>query len=253
MDSKLKTFCIIIPVYNNQSTIASVIEQVLGYCQDIIVVNDGSTDNTVSILETERLSHPGRVSIVSYTKNRGKGYAITKGFQAALQKGYRYAVTMDADGQHYAHNLPHFEQAIINNPDSLIVGARNLNAPGMPKKNTFANRFSNFWFSVQTLQRLPDTQTGYRLYPLERLGRIHLCGSRYEAELELLVRAAWRGIRLLPITIDVYYPQERVSHFRPVLDFTRISILNTILCIFAIIYGYPSILIHRICRKSPNK
>lgn len=251
MDNISDTFCVIIPVFNNQRSIGSVIEQVLAYVKDIIVVNDGSTDNTYSVIETAHFSHPKRVTVVSYRKNRGKGHAITQGFRTALQKGYRYAVTLDADGQHYAHNLPFFEQAVKQNQDTLIVGARNLNALNMPQKNTFANRFSNFWFTVQTLKRLPDTQTGYRLYPLEHLGRIHLFSSRYEAELELLVRAAWRGIKLESIPVDVYYPAvgQRVTHFRPGIDFIRISILNTILCIFAIIYGYPRCLLRRLFGK----
>lgn len=251
MDSLSETFCVIIPVFNNQRSIGSVIEQVLAYVKDVIVVNDGSTDQTGAVIETARLSHPNRVTVVSYRKNRGKGHAITQGFRAALQKGYRYAVTLDADGQHYAHNLPFFEQTVRQNPGTLIVGSRNLNALNMPQKNTFANRFSNFWFALQTFKRLPDTQTGYRLYPLEHLGGIHLFSSRYEAELELLVRAAWRGIDIKSIPVDVYYPaaNQRVTHFRPGIDFIRISILNTILCIFAIIYGYPRCLLRSLFGK----
>ena len=121
----------------------------------------------------------------------------------------------------------------------------------MPAGNTFANKFSNFWFKVQTCKSLPDTQTGYRLYPLKQMGTMWWVTSRYEAELEMLVFAAWHGIKLVPVSINVYYPPvgERVSHFRPGMDFFRISVLNTVLCVLAVLYGGPRMLISRIFFK----
>jgi hypothetical protein len=112
----------------------------------------------------------------------------------------------------------------------------------MPAKNSFANKFSNFWFTVQTAYRLRDTQNGFRLYPLSAMKGLHPLSSRYEAELEMLVRAAWKGIRIIPVPTLVYYPLEgeRISHFRPGMDFFRISVLNTLLTLLAIVYGYPS-------------
>lgn len=240
--------CIIIPTYNNESTIKVVIEQCLEWTDSIIVVNDGSTDRTQSLIDPYR---DYGVQIISYDSNRGKGYALRRAFTYALQQQYRYAISMDADGQHFASDIPRFINALTYNPGSLIIGSRNLKADGMPRGNTFANRFSNFWFSVQTLQYIPDTQTGYRLYPLDRMANLWWLTSRYEAELELLVYAAWHGIKLIPVQIHVYYPPqgERVSHFRPFTDFVRISILNTILCILAIIYGIPSICIHKLMSR----
>ena len=141
-------------------------------------------------------------------------------------------------------------------PSFLIPeDSRNIAAENMPASNTFANKFSNFWFQVQTLQFLPDTQSGYRLYPLRRMGSLWWMTSRYEAELEMLVFAAWHGIKLIPIPISVYYPpaNERVSHFRPKIDFLRISIVNTVLCVLAIVYGGPRMLISRLVNKMNNK
>ena len=181
----------------------------------------------------------------------GKGKALTSGFQAAMERGFRYAITMDADGQHYASDLPAFAEALATHPDTLIVGSRQFGLPNMPQKSSFANKFSNFWFTVQTGKKLPDTQTGYRLYPLNKMGKMKLLSSRYEAELALLVRSAWRGIDIMPIPINVYYPpkEERVSHFRPGMDFFRISVLNTFFTFAAILYGYPSMLYHLIKKK----
>ena len=108
-------------------------------------------------------------------------------------------------------------QAAARRPGSLVVGSRDLAANGMPVRNTMANRFSNFWFRLQTGIRLPDTQTGFRLYPLCRMGSLWWLTARYEAELELLVWAAWRGIPLVPVPVRVWYPpeEERVSHSGP--------------------------------------
>jgi uncharacterized protein (DUF2062 family) len=122
-----------------------------------------------------------------------------------------------------------------------LIGARNLAADNMPSKNTFANKFSNFWYKVETGQTLSDTQSGYRLYPLEKLQKIYFITRRYEFEVEIIVRAAWRGVNVENIPIKVYYPpvEERVSHFRPLQDFTRISILNTVLVLYALLIYYP--------------
>jgi 1-acyl-sn-glycerol-3-phosphate acyltransferase len=155
--------------------------------------------------------------------------------------GFSYAVTLDSDGQHEPKDIPLFLQANQQHPGALILGSRNLDGVERSKGSSFANKFSNFWFYIQTGRNLPDTQTGYRLYPLKKLHGLCLLTSRYEAELELLVFASWHGVKLVPIQINVYYPPQelRVSHFRPGADFARISVLNTVLCFLAIVYGLP--------------
>lgn len=228
--------CVVIPTYNNDGTIAAVVADTLKECKDVIVVNDGSTDHTSNILHTIE-----GITIVEYEKNRGKGHALKCGFERALQMGFAYAITLDADGQHYPHDIQHFLKANQQHPGALIIGNRRLEGVDRSKGSSFANQFSNFWFYVQTGRRLQDTQTGYRLYPLKKLYGLSLLTSRYEAELELLVFASWHGVELVPINIDVYYPpkEQRVSHFRPGKDFARISVLNTVLCFLAIVYGLP--------------
>ena len=228
--------CVVIPTYNNDGTIAAVVTDTLKECSDVIVVNDGSTDKTSYILHTIK-----GITIVEYEKNRGKGYALKCGFQRAKQMGFAYAITLDADGQHYPHDIQHFLKANQQHPGALIIGNRRLEGVDRSKGSSFANQFSNFWFYVQTGRHLQDTQTGYRLYPLKKLYGLNLLTSRYEAELELLVSASWHGVELVAIDIDVYYPpkEQRVSHFRPGKDFARISVLNTVLCFLAIVYGLP--------------
>ena len=235
------------PTFNNVGTLRDVVERTLRFCNDVIVVNDGCSDTSADILA----SFGDKITVVDYGKNRGKGYALKKGFERALDLGFDFAITIDSDGQHYPEDIPLFINALEQHPNALIVGSRNLNEENMPGKNTFANKFSNFWFKLQTGVKLPDTQTGFRLYPLKNLPNIKFLTSRYEAELELLVGAAWRGVDLIPIKINVFYPkaEERVTHFRPFWDFFRISVLNTFLCVLAVVYGLPSRLIRRARRR----
>ncbi|WP_235903492.1 DUF2062 domain-containing protein [Taibaiella lutea] len=228
--------CVLIPTYNNAQTLAALISDVANYTHNIIVVNDGSTDNTAAILAQYNF-----IKVLSYSPNRGKGNALKKGFRMALEYGYRYAITIDSDGQHYPKDLPKFIDAIIERPDSLIIGARNMDQAHIPGKSSFGNKFSNFWFWVETGITLPDTQSGYRLYPLEFLRKMKFFTRKYEFEIEVPVRLAWKRVPVFAIPVSVYYPpaSERITHFRPFKDFTRISILNTFLTFIALLWIHP--------------
>lgn len=230
--------CVIIPTYNNAGTIADVVQRSLAQCSDVIVVCDGCTDNTLQILNGLNV----KPVIVELKKNSGKGSALKAGFKYALDKGFAYAITLDGDAQHYPEDIPILLAANQKHPGALIVGERkDLESADRSSGSKFANSFSNFWFAVQTGRYLKDTQTGYRLYPLKKLRGLSLLTSRYEAELELMVFASWHGVKLVNEQVNVFYPprEERVSHFRPGRDFIRISILNTILCVLALVYGLP--------------
>ncbi|MBO7416994.1 MAG: glycosyltransferase family 2 protein [Bacteroidaceae bacterium] len=238
-------YCIIIPTYNNCRTVADVAQCALTVCGDVIVVNDGSTDGTADVLKDVD------VTVLTHDRNRGKGKALKTGLMYARGKGFTHAVTIDADGQHYPEDIPVLIEASEQNAGSLIVGCRNLTSENMPRQNTFANRFSNFWFRLQTAQHLDDTQSGFRIYPLDRLYGMWLITSRYEAELELMVYAAWHGVRMIGVPVRVLYQPEgeRVSHFRPFRDFFRITVLNTLLCLGAVLYALPAALFRLITGK----
>ena len=236
MRNSQQHICALIPTYNNAGTIVDVVRRTHLQLSDIIVVVDGCTDNTLELLGT--LDFP--ITIVSYAQNKGKGGALVAGFRKAMELGFDYALTLDADGQHYPEDIPVLLRALDSHAGALIVGSRQFTDENMPGKSKFANKFSNFWFKLQTAIDLPDTQTGMRIYPLHKLHGLSILTSRYEAELELLVYAAWHNVQLIPVPIRVYYPpkEERVSHFRPAYDFTRISILNCFLCLGALLFGY---------------
>lgn len=235
-EMKRMGICVIVPTYNNHKTIARVIEGVLEYTDDLIVVNDGATDETPSILD----GFGDSIVRVSYAPNKGKGYALRMGFQKATELGYKFAITLDSDGQHFPNDIPKFIEVHKSHPHAVIMGARNLEADGMPAKNSFANRFSNFWFRLQTGIFMPDTQTGFRLYPLQKIENINFFTTRFEFEIEVIVKLAWRDVPFVSVPIQVKYdPNERVSHFRPGPDFTRISFLNAWFTILTAAYHLP--------------
>ncbi|MCR4857132.1 MAG: glycosyltransferase family 2 protein [Bacteroidales bacterium] len=231
--------CVVVPTYNNERTIADVLQRIRTYTSNIIVVNDGSTPETKAAIVAD---FPELPDMVEYAPNRGKGYALMQGFRRAVEMGYRHSITIDSDGQHFPEDIPALMECYQAHRGALIVGARNLTADNMPAQNTFANKFSNFWFHLQTGIRLEDTQSGFRLYPLDRINLRWPITPRYEAELELLVFSAWRGTPVVSVPVRVYYPPEgeRVSHFRPFRDFFRISVLNSILCFAALFYYLPA-------------
>ena len=250
---------ILIPTYNNAGTLEDVVRRALAQGLPVLVVNDGSTDGTVrildGILESCKLSgafartgsrsdaeESLQLSVVTHPENRGKGKALKTGFQEAKRLGYKYVITLDADGQHFPEDIPLL--LAEKKEKTLVVGSRSIR--GVDSHSSFANRFSNFWFRLYTAVDLPDTQTGYRLYPLEDLPWLGLLSARYEAELTLLVFSAWKGLELKPVPVQVAYPEDRVSHFRPFRDFARISLLNTLLLFVAIVYGYPRTLLRKI-------
>ena len=242
--------CVIIPTYNNAASLAKVISDVAAYTHHIIIVNDGSTDDTKNIIESFSF-----VRSIGYEKNKGKGFALRKGLNFAAEQGYEFAITIDADGQHFAKDLPTFINKLETEKGAIIIGARNMDQSSVPGKSSFGNRFSNFWFKVETGITAPDTQSGYRLYPLLLIKNIPFITRKYEFEIEILVRAAWKGIKVESVPVSVYYPpaNERVSHFRPFKDFTRISILNTVLVLITFLYIKPRDFLRAIFNKEKGK
>lgn len=240
--------CVIVPTYNNHKTLKRVLDSVLVYTSNIIVVNDGSTDTTVQILEDYthlvQIHHP---------KNVGKGKALRSGFKKALELNYNYAITIDSDGQHFASDIPGFINVLEQEGDVLLIGSRNMTQENVPKKSSFGNKFSNFWFWFETGNKLEDTQSGYRLYPLKKMP-VHYFTNKFEFEIEVIVRSAWKNIPVKNIPVKVLYdPAERVSHFRPFKDFTRISILNTVLVFISLFYIMPRDFFRKLKEKGLKK
>jgi glycosyltransferase involved in cell wall biosynthesis len=243
--------CVIIPTYNNQRTLKRVLDGVLELTNNIIVVNDGSTDTTSNILK----DYPN-IQQIHFPENKGKGLALREGFKHAISLGYQFAITIDSDGQHFPSDIPNFINELEQNQtqDILIIGSRNMEQEGVPGKSSFGNKFSNFWFWIETGIKLKDTQSGFRLYPLNVIKNLKFYTTKFEFEIEVIVKSAWKDVEVKNMPIQVLYDEsERVSHFRPFKDFTRISILNTWLVFLTGIYYFPRRLFRNIKKKGVKR
>jgi len=233
----LSSTLVVIPTYNNHKTLSDVIESALLYSKNILVVNDGSTDTTSKILN----NYSDRITVSTNDLNKGKGFSIKKAMEYALSNGFSYIITLDSDGQHFAEDIPRFITEICDNGDALIVGSRDMESENVPGKSLFGHKFSNFWYWAETGDKLSDTQSGFRLYPIELMKNIVFFTNRFEFEIEVLIRSNWDDITVKTIPVNIFYAEgdKRVSHFRPRIDFTRISLLNTVLFSIAMLYIHP--------------
>lgn len=209
--------CILIPCFNHAATVAAVARAAAAQ-GPVIVVDDGSTQSLPEL--------PG-CDLVRLQRNGGKGAALRAGFQRAAELGYTHAITMDADGQHFAADLPKFLALAQAQPDALAVGVRDFYAAGCPTHRRRSNAVSTFWFRVETGVRLGDTQCGFRCYPLALTQRLKIRSGRYAFELEFMVRASWVGTPLVAVPVKCTYADGiRNSHFRPVKDLAHITFMN---------------------------
>lgn len=211
---------IVIPVYNNPKSIKKVVEESLKLNIPIIIVDDGSDIE----IETLLIKHHN-LSILRHSVNLGKGKAILTGAKEAKERGLEYIITIDGDGQHYPNEVKKFLPLLGDN--SIIIGNREFKED-VPNSSKFGRIFSNFWIFVETGKWFKDTQSGFRAYPLSILD-LSLTHSRYDFEIEVIVKHLWSKKEIKEVNIEVYYPPRdiRVSHFDKVQDNIRLSKIHT--------------------------
>jgi glycosyltransferase involved in cell wall biosynthesis len=207
--------CVIVPAYCEQGRIGAVVRGIRRYCERVLVVDDGSTDATGS--EAERSG----AEVVRHATNRGKGVALESGFAYARSEGVECVVTMDADGQHDPADLPRFIECYARTGAPVIIGSRMHAADSMPFVRRMTNRFMSWLLSRRMKQKVPDTQSGYRLYSCDVLEGITVGAERFAAESEILLTLAAKGVRMASVPIRVIYRDERskISPFRDTLRF----------------------------------
>jgi len=213
---------VVIPLYNHATTVREVVEGCLELHQDVLVVDDGSTDGG-----SETLSDLP-IKIIKHEKNKGKGEAILTAGAEAKRLGKSHFITIDADGQHMPSDIPLFLSAIESDPRAIVLGAREW-GDNVPSSSKFGRKFSNFWLRVQTGFKASDVQCGFRVYPIAIFDAIKTSEARFAFEVEVLVKSAWAGYPIVDQNIAVHYPPEgeRISHFNKLRDNVQLSILNT--------------------------
>jgi glycosyltransferase involved in cell wall biosynthesis len=230
---------VLIPVYNNGKTIKSVIIKSLSYINTIIVINDGSTDETTSILKEIASTYNKKIHLIELKKNFGKGFALKAGFKKAYSLGFTHAITLDGDGQHFPEDILNFLEKIKKNPYKLYIGERIIDSGtriNEPFRSKAGRKFGSFWYKFITGIEIRDTQCGYRAYPLLEIKNIRCNGKRYDFEQEMLVKAAWNGINIESIPVHHCYlsANQKVSHFKPVRDFLQIFKVNSVFVLIKI-------------------
>ncbi len=214
---------IAVPVYNNPTTLRAVVHRCLAVAPDVVVVDDGSTTGDAATLLAGL-----PVTVLRHDRNTGKGAALLTALHHVSARQARWMVTIDADGQHNPDDLGQFLPVMRAHPDSIIIGARDFSVPNVPASSRFGRKFSNFWIQLETGIRVDDSQSGFRAYPVTLINRLPLRGKYYDFEIEVLVRAAWAGLKLRSVPIGVWYapPAERVSSFDAHRDNRRLALMH---------------------------
>ncbi len=213
--------CVLIPAYQAAASVGDVVRRARRHVPDVIVINDGSVDGTGDA------ARQAGATVLDHPLNLGKGQALRTGLRHAYRHGFRHAVTLDADGQHDPDDLPGFVAALRDHPGSLVVGTREMERGGAPAASRFGRWLTNLWVWIDGGVRVGDAQSGYRAYPVPETLGLGLQGGRFEFEMEVIVRAMWARIPVRSIPIGVRYEevQRAGSHFHPLVDNVRITLL----------------------------
>lgn len=206
--------CVIIPTYNEARTISSVVSAIRRENLDVIVIDDGSSDSTVS------LARDNGATVLKNPVNEGKGASLAKGFRYALDKDFDAVITMDGDGQHLPKDISSFIELARRSPAGIIIGNRMQKTGAMPWLRILTNTFMSWLISLITKQGIPDSQCGFRLIRRELLERLNLMTTKYETETEILIRAAEMGFTIESVAINTVYGDEK-SQINSFLDTAR--------------------------------
>ena len=221
---KKSRFAVLIPLYNHEQKIADVVKKVLKLKFPVIVVDDGSTDSGAAKIR----KIPG-IKIIRHKENIGKGAALMTGFSEAA-KFADWVITIDADGQHDPADAINMINSIPEGTRPIVVGMREgMSASDVPWTSSFGRKFSNFWVICSGGPDVKDTQSGFRIYPVPECLQLDVKSKRFQFEVEIMVKANWKGIEVIECPISVTYTpgMQRISHFRPFVDFMRNSSVFT--------------------------
>ena len=240
-------YAFLLPVYNHGKSAYQEVGTLLEYGYDIILVDDGSDDETRQWLEKAR-GLSGLVTVLTLSRNSGKGAAVVRGIEAASAMGLTHVFQIDADGQHDLEAVPRFLEASRKCPDCAVIGHPVFDG-SVPQERLNGRKVANTFAHIVTMDRtsIVDCMCGFRIYPVATLAPLVARGHwdyRMGFDIEVLVRMYWKGIGITSLPVKVTYPQDALSHFHPVKDNVRISIVFTRLC-FALPLHIPAMLRRR--------
>jgi uncharacterized protein (DUF2062 family) len=212
---------VVAPTFNNGRMLRAIVMRMTATGMKLIVVNDGSTDETSRILD--ELIRTESIEVIHHNRNRGKGAALQTGFARAHELGYTHAISVDTDGQLDPGEIPALIEASQRAPLALVLGSRDEMAPDYPSRSRLGRRASNLLVRMECGLRVSDSQCGFRVYPLELIRFVRCRSGRYGFETEILTRAGWAGaeVREVPVSCTYGAPSERISHFQPWRDSFR--------------------------------
>jgi glycosyltransferase involved in cell wall biosynthesis len=206
--------CVIIPTYNEANKIGRLVREVKLQNLDVLVIDDGSSDNTSQIAQ-----NAGAITLRN-ENNQGKGASLIKGFNYALTHDYEAVIAMDGDGQHLPEDIPYFIRLAKYSDSAIFIGNRMQRTKDMPLARLVTNKFMSWFLSCLAKQRIPDTQCGFRLIKKEVLKRLNLTTSKYETESEILIKGSRLGFRIESVPIKTIYNKEK-SQINPFIDTIR--------------------------------
>ncbi|MGQ9608997.1 MAG: glycosyltransferase family 2 protein [bacterium] len=206
--------CILLPGYNEEKMIGQIVSKARKVINDVIVIDDGSTDDTYQIAKSA-----GAI-VIRHEVNKGKGAALKTGFQYALEHNYQAVITMDSDGQHDVNDIPNFLNALSEKKTGIIIGSRMKDISTMPAIRKVTNKLTSYISSLLMRQKVDDSQSGFRLITSDVLRSIKLESDRYDMESEILIKASRAGFQIISVPIKTIYGQEK-SKINPLIDTYR--------------------------------
>lgn len=209
---------LLIPAYNEEKHLQKVIANCRSYFLDIIVVDDGSIDQTAKVVKNLQQSGKYRLIFLRHSKNKGKGAALDTGFKYALKKRYQGVVTLDADNQHDPREIKKFLEMVEQEKPDLIIGSRFQNTQGMPFVRLGTNYVTSWIISKIAGQKIEDVQSGFRYISAKIIKNIELRTKNFETEPELILKAAWLGYKIKNIPISTIYYEGFISQVNKTTD-----------------------------------
>jgi UDP-N-acetylglucosamine 3-dehydrogenase len=188
-----------IPCFNTQNTIANVISKARKYADEVLVIDDGSSDMTAMTAKSMG------ALVISHKKNKGYGGALKSCFSAALANGADVIITIDGDGQHNPDEIPQLLDYILKKHIGSVIGSRFLTANNIPGYRRFGISVINSLWNFGSRTKLSDSQSGFRAYQKNALDNLNLSENGMSISIEIVEKLRRKGINIQEVPISCHY------------------------------------------------